>query len=73
MLFLVYSSLDSSSIETSLGIADYSYYFVLQRFLPLLREIGEVIVLDEPPTDELVEDYQQGDTCIFLSFTPPDK
>ena len=73
MRFLVYSSLDSVSIETSLGMADYSYYFVMQRFLPLLREFGEVVVLEQPPTDTLVEKYQQDGACIFLSFTPPDK
>ena len=46
LLFLVYSPLSSSSIERSLGMADYSYYFVMQRFLPLLREFGEVEVLE---------------------------
>ncbi len=73
MRFLVYSSLDSVSIETSLGMADYSYYFVMQRFLPLLREFGEVVVLEQPPTDKLVESYQRDADCIFFSFTPPDK
>jgi glycosyltransferase involved in cell wall biosynthesis len=73
MIFLAYSSLDSSSIETSLGVADYSYYFVMQRFLPLLREFGEVMVLDEPPTDEVIRNYQKKGDCLYLSFTPPDK
>ncbi len=73
MKILVYCALNSDNIRTSLGTADYSYYFVMQRFLPLLREFGEVEVLAEPPGDELVALYQQDDECIYLAFTPPDK
>ena len=73
MKILVYCSLNCGNIETSLGTADYSYYFVMQRFLPLLREIGEVEILEEPPGDELVARYQQDEKCIYLAFTPPDK
>jgi len=61
MKILVYCPLSSDNIETSLGTADYSYYFVMQRFLPLLAGIGEVEVLAEPPDDELVARYQQVD------------
>lgn len=73
MRFLVYCSLNRDNIETSLGTADYSYYFVMQRFLPLLQEFGEVVTLQEPPGDELVASHQREDQCIYLAFTPPDK
>tara|TARA_R110002110_G_scaffold415765_2_gene655177 strand:- start:25276 stop:27390 length:2115 start_codon:yes stop_codon:yes gene_type:complete len=73
MLFLVYSSINEQSIASSLGAVDYSYYFVLRRFLPLLEQLGDVEVLSEPPTDEDVERFQQRDKCLYLSFTPPDK
>ena len=73
MKILVYCPLNSDNIETSLGTADYSYYFVMQRFLPLLAGIGEVEVLAEPPDDELVARYQQVDEVIYFAFTPPDK
>lgn len=73
MKILVYCALNSDNIRTSLGTADYSYYFVMQRFLPLLREFGEVEVLSEPPVDEMVARYQQHQECIYLAFTPPDK
>ncbi len=73
MKILVYCSLNSGNIETSLGTADYSYYFVMQRFLPLLREFGDVEVLAQPPDDELVARYQRDDDCIYFAFTPPDK
>ncbi len=73
MKFLVYSSQNSSSIETALGTADYSYYFVMRRFIPLLQEYGEVVVLEAPATDEVVAGYQDESDCIYLSFTPPDQ
>ena len=73
MRFLVYCALNSKNIETSLGEADYSYYFVMQRFLPLLEEFGEVTLLEAPATDAMVVQHQQTDRCIYLSFTPPDK
>jgi hypothetical protein len=73
MNFLVYCPLNSDNIATSLGTADYSYYFVMQRFLPLLREFGEVNVLAQPPaTDQLSGDHGEGE-CLYLAFTPPDK
>jgi glycosyltransferase involved in cell wall biosynthesis len=73
MRFLVYCAINSESIETSLGEADYSYYFVMQRFLPLLEEFGEVTLLETPATDAIVLEHQQTDHCIYLSFAPPDK
>ena len=73
MKILVYSPLDSRKIETSLGTADYSYYFVMQRYLPLLEEYGEVVVLDSPPDDSSVQKHLESDACIYLSFLPPNK
>jgi glycosyltransferase involved in cell wall biosynthesis len=73
MKILVYCPLNSDNIEHSLGTADYSYFFVMQRFLPLLESIGEVEILAEPPDDELVARYQQVDKVIYFAFTPPDK
>lgn len=73
MKILVYCPLNGGNIETSLGAADYSYYFVMQRFLPLLEKFGQVEVLAEPPGDELVARYQQVDEVIYFAFAPPDK
>ena len=73
MKILVYCPLNSDNIETSLGTADYSYYFVMQRFLPLLADFGDVEVLAQPPDDELVARYQLDDDCVYFAFTPPDK
>ncbi len=72
-VFLVYSQVDGSSLVTQLGLPQYSYFFVLDKFLPLLHRLGEVIVLTHP--DEADAHFAalqgQGRPCVFLSFTPP--
>lgn len=75
MRFLVFSEVNSARIEASLGLPDYSYYFVLKEFLPLLRGLGDVTVVEQ--VEEVDAHYRQavesGEPCVFLSFTPPHK
>lgn len=76
MRFLVYSEVTAERIATSLGLPEYSYYFVLRDFLPVLQELGEVVVVERPETevDPLYDAAcKAGDQCIFLSFSPPHK
>ncbi|WP_207884800.1 glycosyltransferase [Pseudomonas sp. 30_B] len=75
MKFLAYSELNASRIESSLGLPDYSYYFVLKEFLPLLRELGEVEVVERlEQVDPLFHEARaRGEACVFLSFMPPHK
>lgn len=76
MKFLVYSEVNAETIASSLGLSEYSYYFVLKEFLPVLRELGEVQVVKDP-AQEVDRLYRQarraGEQCVFLSFTPPHK
>jgi len=74
--FLVYSPQNSDNIAMSLGLADYSYYFVMQRFVPALQKIGVVLVVSDPlrevdPLHDLLG--RLGFDVLFLSFTPPNK
>lgn len=75
MKFLVYSEINASNIAASLGKPEYSYYFVLREFLPMLKRLGEVLVMQSPA--EVDEHYQRaheaGEDCVFLSFSPPHK
>ncbi len=73
MKFLVYSATTAATIESSLGSVDYSYYFVLQSFLPLLRRFGEVEVLSAPLDEASLENLDLTPPCYYLSFTPPGK
>lgn len=76
MLFLIYSATDSSSIESSLGLPEYSYYFVLKEFRPMLEKLGRVQVVKSPETEvDAIYDscLASGEDCVFLSFSPPNK
>src|SRR5690606_14981461 len=75
MKILVYSYYNAKTIAGSMGLPDYSYYFVLKDFLPVLRELGEVIVVEHE--QDIQSACQQargsGQPSLFLSFTPPHK
>lgn len=76
MKILVYSATNAATIRTNLGAPEYSYYFVLKEFLPALRELGEVVVIDDPAeqVDPIYHECRQrGEGCVFLSFSPPHK
>jgi len=76
MKFLVYSEVSASRIASSLGLSEYSYYFVLKEFLPVLESLGEVIVVDNPKrqVDILYRRAKAaGEPCFFLSFAPVHK
>lgn len=76
MKFLVYSQVTAARIATSMGLPEYSYYFVLRDFLPVLRNLGEVQVVEHPEL-EVERLYDEacasGERCVFLSFSPPQK
>lgn len=77
MIFAVYAGESDESIRSNLGKADYSYYFVLKSYLPVLGKIGPVFTIDSiaeqgPLLEQLYEDCRRcNEQFIFLSFTPP--
>lgn len=76
MKFLVYSEVNADTIASNLGQSEYSYYFVLKEFLPVLTQLGEVIVVKDPQreVDPLFRAARRRrEPCFFLSFTPPHK
>lgn len=76
MLFIIYSATDESSIKDDLGLPEYSYYFVLKEFRPLLERLGrvEVVRYPEKEVDALYDEcLANGEKCVFLSFSPPNK
>ena len=76
MKFLVYSEITAARIASSLGMSEYSYYFVLRDFLPVLQKLGQVVVVENPEV-EVDAHYEAacaaGERCLFLSFSPPHK
>ncbi|MFJ2366760.1 glycosyltransferase [Pseudomonas sp. NPDC087697] len=73
MNFILYSDINDSSISQSLGRPEYSYYFVLKAYRPVLESLGRVHVVSS--TAEVDPLYNQllavGEDSLFLSFTPP--
>ena len=74
MIILVYTKYNKDNIKESIGKSEYSYYFVLKKFLPILEQIGEVRRIEDPvlEVDTVYEQaLQEGKACVFLSFTAP--
>ena len=74
MLIIIHSETNKSNIQQNLGRPEYSYYFVLKEFRPVLERLGQVIEVSNP--DELVDRLyfdclSRGEACVFLSFSPP--
>lgn len=74
MKILVYSAMNAATVQQNFGEPEYSYYFVLREFMPLLQQLGAVQLIEDPAT-EVDALYQQatnqGQACLFLSFSPP--
>ncbi|MFZ1220037.1 MAG: hypothetical protein WAO00_12145 [Chthoniobacterales bacterium] len=74
MVIIVYSETTTALIERNLGKSEYSYYFVLKAFLPILEQIGRVVTVSDP-AQEVDAIYRratgEGEECVFLSFSPP--
>ena len=74
MIFLIYSETAIGTVDANLGLSEYSYYFVLKMFRPLLEEMGVVIAVQDPENevDRVWRNAKaHGEDCVFLSFSPP--
>jgi glycosyltransferase involved in cell wall biosynthesis len=74
MIFLVYSETAADNVDENLGMPEYSYFFVLKTFRPLLEEMGIVIAVQDPEheVDRVWRNAKaHGEDCVFLSFSPP--
>ena len=74
MRIIVYSETTADSVGGNLGQPEYSYYFILKKYLPSLSRLGEVCHVQRPASevDPLFEEASKaGVPSVFLSFTPP--
>lgn len=72
MIILVNSKISQSTIASSLGKPEYSYYFLLKEFLPALQQLGTVIEVDGlEVVDSLYDEYRGEQDIVFLSVSPP--
>jgi glycosyltransferase involved in cell wall biosynthesis len=75
MKFLLYAQVDRHSIGEHLGAADYSYFFLLRAFAPVLNQLGDVVELNDSNQVDAIytECVHKGERCVLLSFAPPHK
>ncbi len=76
MIIIIYSDTNASSIVANLGLPEYSYYFVLKEFRPVLEQLGIVVTVRDPAleVDAIYKNAKaHGESCVFLSFSPPHK
>ena len=69
MKILIHSETNERTIKRNLGRSEYSYYFVLRDFRPLLERLGEVIEVFEPETEVdaiWTKATVANETCVFL-------
>ncbi len=66
--FLLYAPQDSTDLANELGRSDYSYWFVLNYFRPMLDRLGETVVLASPHE---TPDPGAGKVDLRLLFMPP--
>ncbi len=74
MRIIVYSETTAATVGGNLGLPEYSYYFILKKYLPVLSKLGEVCYVKEPEceVDALYDEAAAaGEASVFLSFTPP--
>ena len=74
MRIIVYSETTAATVGGNLGLPEYSYYFILKKYLPVLNKLGEVCYVQDPQheVDPLfLEAAASGMPSVFLSFTPP--
>lgn len=74
MKILVYSAMNAESVQQNFGAPEYSYFFVLREFMPLLQQLGDVQTVEDPAVqvDPLYRAAKErGQSCVFLSFSPP--
>jgi glycosyltransferase involved in cell wall biosynthesis len=74
MIVIVYSETNRGILDTQLGESEYSYYFVLKEFRPVLERLGIVVAIADPahePDAIRRSAAAYGEDCIFLSFAPP--
>ena len=74
MLIIIHSETNQRTIAQNLGRSEYSYYFVLKEYRPVLERLGRVVEVGDPQSevDALYLDcLSRGEDCVFLSFSPP--
>jgi glycosyltransferase involved in cell wall biosynthesis len=73
MIILISSKIGRANLQGSLGKPEYSYYFLMQEFLPALEALATVIsVKSREEIEALHARYcSQGETVVYINAGPP--
>lgn len=72
--YLLYSATNTGNLKDQLGLPEYSYYFVREKFRSMLEKRATAIVVTNPEreVDCLYDALSaKGHDCVFLAFCPP--
>jgi glycosyltransferase involved in cell wall biosynthesis len=73
MKFIVYSAVSSENIGEYLGKPEYSYYFVLKKFLSIFEQLGETYSVHSfTDINKLVDAFRE-DNFFVVCCAPPNK
>jgi hypothetical protein len=76
MIYILYSASTSNNLHLTLGLAEYSYFFLRETFRAMLEKRYRVIVVEDPEheVDAIYDKLRaDGESCVLLSFAPPHK
>ena len=68
MVIIIHSAESKGSIADKIGGMDYSYYFVLKKYRPVLEKFAFVIEIRDPASevDAIYRNCQaRGEPCLF--------
>ncbi|MEZ5569500.1 MAG: hypothetical protein R3E54_14345 [Halioglobus sp.] len=72
MIIITYSETNAETIEQRLGKAEYSYYFIYKKYLPILQKLGKLVAVNDPVEEvDRIFFENPAEECLFLSFSPP--
>ena len=73
MKYILYSAVSAENISQYLGKPEYSYYFVLKKYIPVFEKLGDVIVVHSFVAIEeaLAELGDSG--SVVICCAPPNK
>ena len=73
MRFLLYTKIGEATVEQSLGLPEYSYYFVYKEFKGIFEKLGEIVTVHtESSIHEQYQLAQEGGVeCVVVFFCPP--
>ena len=73
MNYIMYSAVSAENISEYLGKPEYSYYFVLKKYIPVFEKLGDVIVVHSfVAIEEMLAEFGDGESVV-ICCAPPNK